>query len=112
GSPLPLHEVVNTLELVLNGGVGSTTHLLGNALMHLNEDRAAREWLREDFSRLPVACEEYLRYFAPVPGLARTVMTRCELGGQTLEENERIWLNWLAANHDPQLFDEPATLKL
>src|SRR5207302_4917123 len=101
GRPIPMEDVLGVLELLLIGGVETTASLLGSALMHLHADRKAREWLQDDLSRLPVACEEYLRYFAPVTGLARTVTSRCQLEGQTLEEDDRIWLSWAGANRDP-----------
>lgn len=112
GSLLEMDEVFGLLKSLLIGGVGTTAYLLTSTLKHLNDNPADREWLLEDLSRLPSACEEMLRFYPPIIGLARTVMEPCELEGQTLEKYDRIWLSWGAANRDPNLFDDPETVKL
>jgi len=72
----------------------------------------ARRFLAEDFSRLPLACEEYLRWVTPVQGMARTVTRDCEFAGQPLRKDDRAWISWASANLAPELFDEPEQIKL
>jgi cytochrome P450 len=112
GEPINDNDALGTVQLLLHGGLDTTTNLLAHTFLHLSENPDTRAWLAQDYSRLPAACEEYLRFFAPVQGLARTVTKPCTLAGQRLEANERIWLGWAAANLDPGAFDEPEVIKL
>jgi cytochrome P450 len=112
GSLLAMDDVIGTLQLLLFGGVGTTAVLIANTLKYLGENPMDREWLREDLSRLPDACEEFLRCFPPIIGLARTVTRSCVLDGQALEKDDRVYLNWAAANRDPRTFEEPDTVKM
>src|SRR5581483_10695995 len=112
GELLPMDDAMGCVQLLLFGGVDTTTNLLASALMYLDEDHEARSWLREDLSRLPRACEEFLRLFTPSQGLARTVMEPCALGGQQLALHDVVWLGWSAAKRDPEVFDDPDVAKL
>jgi cytochrome P450 len=112
GKLMPVDEVRGNAFLMLAGGVDTTTALLSHTFVHLQQDRAARRFLIEDFSRLPLACEEYLRWVTPVQGMARTVTRDCEFGGQPLRKDDRVWISWASANLAPELFDEPEQIKL
>jgi cytochrome P450 len=112
GERLQMEEVQGNIFLLAGGGVDTTTGLMSHTLRHLTRDKSARKWLLEDFSRLPGACEEYLRYFNPVQGLARTVTTECVVAGQTMEPKDRLLISWAGANHDPAEFDDPGEVHL
>ena len=56
---------------------------------------------------MPSAVEEFLRFEAPVQGLARTVTKDCELGGQQLREGDKVWMLWASANRDGAEFPDP-----
>jgi cytochrome P450 len=112
GERFSMEDVMANIFLLAGGGVDTTTGLMSHTLRHLTRDRAAREWLMEDSSRLTGACEEYLRYFSPVQSLARTVTTETEMAGQTMEPNERVLISWAGANHDPAEFDAPDEIRL
>jgi cytochrome P450 len=53
-----------------------------------------------------------MRYYSPVPGLARTVTQDCVVGGQQLKENDRLWLSWAGANLDSKAFADAETVQL
>jgi cytochrome P450 len=112
GEPMPIDEVVGNMFLLVAAGVDTTANLVAHAFLHLTRDRAARDWLMDDRARLADACEEYVRYFSPVPGVARTVTQPCTLGGRELRADDRLWILWSAANRDPKVFDDPAELRL
>jgi cytochrome P450 len=112
GRLLPIDEVCGNTFLMLAGGVDTTTGLLSNTFVHLQQDQAARRSLIEDLSRLNLACEEYLRYFTPVQGLARTVTQDCEFAGQQLHKYDRVWISWASANYAGEVFDDPRAIKL
>ncbi len=107
GRPMTFEELLGNCILTYTGGVDTTTSLLTNAVKWLDQHPAERELLRNDPSRIPLACEEFLRVFTPVTALARTCTGATTLGGQHLEEGDRVLLTWAAANLDPVLFDHP-----
>ncbi|WP_368854162.1 cytochrome P450 [Nocardia nova] len=66
-----------------------------------------RDLLRSDPDLLPKAIEEFLRYFSPVAGLARTATRSCTVGDQKIDAGERVFVSWSSANFDPEAFDDP-----
>lgn len=107
GGPLSDHELLELSIQVLGGAIETTTALMANALFHLHHDHGAREKLVADRGLLKRAFEEYLRYFAPVQNLARTVMAETEVGGQKMCPGDRILMSFASANRDEAVFDRP-----
>lgn len=107
GELMPLQEVTDNAWLVISGGVDTTTALLSHTFVHLTEHPEYRPRLLSEPRLVSSAFDEYLRYFNPVQGLGRTVTKDCELGGQQLGANDRIWLLWASGNFDPRQFDAP-----
>ena len=107
GDPLPDQRIVEILFLVVAGGVDTTTALLSHAFLNLHDDPARRDMLIADPSLLPVACEEFLRYYSPTQTNARTVTHDVEMAGQRLAAGDRVLLSWAAANRDGAVFDDP-----
>lgn len=107
GVPVPDDVTVMDLFLIVSGGADTVAGLLSNALMHLHRDRNLRARLIADPSLIPVALEEFNRYYTPVTALARTVKTPCTLGGQPLEPGDRVLLAYGSANRDEEVFDQP-----
>ncbi len=107
---LPDDEAVNVLFTVISGGLDTTTALIANALVWLDDHRDVRERLVRDRAARTPAREEFLRVFAPAPATARTVAQETELGGQGLPRGDRVLLSWAAANRDPAVFADPDRL--
>jgi cytochrome P450 len=112
GGLMDIDEIVGSLQLILAGGVDTTTALMSQSLLLLHRDHDARAWLQEDYSRLKLACEEFLRYVTPVQGLARTVKVPSVVGGRELQLYDRLFMAWASANRDPKVFDDPGQLRL
>jgi len=107
GRRLTDDEVTAILITTLGGGIDTTTALIANALVYLNDHPDHRARLARDDSFMTSFCEEMLRYYSPVQGFARTVTRDTGLGGCTLRRGDRVFLSWAAANHDPAVFDRP-----
>jgi len=112
GELMSLQEVAENAFLVLAGGIDTTTALMSNTLLHLDEHPEIRSRLLSDPQFRSTAFDEYLRYYSPVQGLARTVTRDCTFFGQELKENDRVWLSWAAANHAESVFDDPESIQL
>jgi cytochrome P450 len=108
GQPPADIELIGMLNLLIGGGFDTTTALTAHALEWFAEHPDQRETLsRERATLLNPATEEFLRYFTPAPGDARTISAEMNVGGTMLREGERLWLSWAMANRDPSVFDDP-----
>ena len=58
------------------------------------------------------AVEELLRYWPPVIHFRRTATVDCEIGGQAITAGDKVAVYHLAANRDPDVFDNPHQLDL
>lgn len=113
GEAPPDIELIGMLNLLIGGGFDTTTALTAHALEWLGEHTHQRERLStQRAALLNPATEEFLRYFTPAPGDARTISADMDLDGVALKEGERLWLSWAMANRDPSLFDDPDDLVL
>src|SRR5262245_64160300 len=107
GERLDDQEIVGFVGLLLLAGHITTTALLGNAVLTLDEHPGAAAELRADPTRLPAAIEEVLRYRSPFPRLARRAAHDVELGGHAIAASEIVIVWVAAANRDPGQFPEP-----
>lgn len=112
GEHLSEEELLGFCVLLLLAGNETTTTLLGNALLTLDEHPAVMEELRADPSLIPGAVEEILRYRSPVRLIMRETTQEVELGGQTIPAGARV-LTWLAsADRDEEQFPDPDTFDI
>jgi cytochrome P450 len=112
GQLMAMDEVVGNINLIMAGGVDTTTTLMANTFVHLSRNPADRAWLISDRSRLQAACEEFLRYYSPVQSNARTVANDCQLDGTSVRQHDRVLLLWASANLDPEAFDQADEIQL
>ena len=99
----PLHDpgIVGTAFLVIGGGFDTTTALTSNTWNWLSEHPDERQRLIDDPAAMDLATEEFLRYFSPSQGDARTVTQACTVGGYDFSENDRVLLSFAMMNRDP-----------
>ena len=107
GERLDDEEVVNFSRLLLVAGHITTTLLLGNTVLCLDENQRAASELRADRALIPPALEEVLRFRSPFPQIARYTTREVELSGQVLPANQLVLIWLLAANHDERQFPDP-----
>ncbi len=107
GQPVPTDMVFSMVNLVMAGGFDTTTAVTANALIYLADNPQARQQLIDNPDMIPQACEEFLRYFTPQQGLARTVTKPVTVNDVELQTNDRVLLSWASANQDETVFDNP-----
>jgi cytochrome P450 len=107
GEPLTDQEVVAACNLLLVAGNETTTNLIGNAMLCLDEFPEARHELWNDPTLVPGMLEEALRLRAPVQRITRIVKGDTEIAGRPLRTGQLVFC-WLAAgNLDPEQFPHP-----
>jgi cholest-4-en-3-one 26-monooxygenase len=91
--------------LLIVAGNETTRNLMSGA-MHAFFDHP-EQWalLCQDRSLLPGAVEEMLRYVTPVMHFRRTATANTELGGQEMQEGDKVVFWHTSANRDDKAFD-------
>jgi len=110
GDTLNEQEMLNMLRLLLIAGNETTTNLIGNGMLALLRHPDQLSVLRADPSLMPAAVNELLRFDSPVQSDFRTAVEDCEVNGFPVRGGESIVLLLGAANHDPEVFDQPERL--
>jgi hypothetical protein len=105
GQKLALEHVFGTMLLILVAGIDTTWSAIGSALWHLARNPEDLERLVNEPDLMPVAIEEFLRFYAPVT-MARMVKHDMDYLGCPMKEDDWILLGFPAANRDPVVFKD------
>jgi cytochrome P450 len=113
GGQISPDEIVAMVFLLLFAGHETTTHLISGSVFELLKNPGLRDWLKEDWSRVDLAVEEFLRFITPVQFTKpRFVRKDIELDGVHLRKGDRIMAMLAAANMDPEANPHPERLDL
>jgi cytochrome P450 len=104
--PLSRTEVLLYTSMIAGAGNETTTRLIGFIGQLLSDHPDQRRQLADDFSLIPRAIEEALRYEAPSPVQARYVSRDVECYRQTVAEGSVMLLLNGSANRDERHFPD------
>jgi len=107
GDDLTDDQVVGFLFLLIIAGNETTTKLLGNCLLALQQFPGEREKVVADPGRVPDAIEEILRYEGSTQAMARTLTRDVELHDQKMTAGDKVLLLLGSANRDERIWDRP-----
>lgn len=94
-------------ELLAVAGNETTRNLISHGMRALIEHPDQQALLLDDPSLLGSAVDEMLRFASPVMYMRRTAQSDLELHGETIKAGDKVALWYIAANHDPEVFDDP-----
>ncbi|MBX3657784.1 MAG: cytochrome P450 [Ramlibacter sp.] len=123
GDQLSEVELLQNCVFILNAGHETTTNLIGNALVALQEWPQAKADLLSKMQHkvtdpqglealFTLAVDEFLRFESSNQLGNRRAVRACEIGGVALEEGALVTLCIGAANRDPAQFANPDQLDL
>jgi cytochrome P450 len=112
GDRLTDEEIVANTIVTMVGGQETTTNLIGNGILSLLRNPDQLQKLRADYTLLPSAVEELLRYEAPSQHTARLAPHDVELGGKQIRKRKAVIAVMGAANRDPERFPAPDRLDI
>ena len=112
GKPLDYNRIQDIAFNIVSGGVDTTTALTSNTLLHLSRHPKDKQRLIDEPELMPVATEEFVRYFSPIHGLARNAKQDVTVDGWDIKAGERVLLAYSAGNRDPEVFADPEHVKL
>lgn len=107
GEPLSDMDTVSYYVIVASAGHDTTKDAISGGLRALidNPDQLAR--LRGDLGLMGTAVEEMIRWTTPVKEFMRTATADTEVRGVPIAEGESVYLAYVSANRDEEIFDEP-----
>jgi cytochrome P450 len=107
GSHLTDRDVLQFSKLLLIAGSETTTHLITNTVLCLQQDPGLADSARRNPSMMPRIIEEVLRFVAPVQVAPRRARRDVKLYDQVIPADSMVY-PWLgSANRDPQTFPAP-----
>jgi len=123
GEQLSEVELLQNCIFLLNAGHETTTNLIGNGLISLQEHPKAKAWLLQALAQtqgdeaaqevvLSRAVDEFLRFESSNQLGNRRVLRDTQVGGVSLPAGTLVTLCIGAANRDPAQFVDPETLDL
>ncbi|MEU6263924.1 cytochrome P450 [Saccharopolyspora shandongensis] len=107
---LTIEELTGAAFLLLLAGHETTANMLSLGTFALLEHPEQLAELRANPDLLPDAVEELMRYLSVADIFFRYATEDIELGGETIPEGSTVVVSLLAANRDPQRFDNPDAL--
>jgi cytochrome P450 len=107
GEALTDTEIVDFLVVLLLGGLETTTHFLGNALLFLASHPEELGRLHAEPQLVPGFLEEMLRYDGPSQSLPRITTREVAVGGVTIPARAMVLALVGSANRDERQYPDP-----
>ena len=112
GRPLNHDEIASILRNWTAGEIGTIAASVGILVHYIARDAGLQPQLRAEPSLLSAAIDEILRIHGPLLVNRRITTCPVQIGGQALDSGARISLNWVSANRDPRVFEDPEVFRL
>ena len=107
GEPMSATDFDNYFLLLVVAGNETTRHTISHAMLALIENPEQITLLQQRPELIPTAVEEFLRWASPVYHFRRTATRDVELGGQRIEEGQKVVMWFASGNRDEAVFDDP-----
>ncbi|MFW2380991.1 MAG: cytochrome P450 [Acidimicrobiales bacterium] len=103
-------DLASFFILLVVAGNETTRNAISWGMKYLTDNPDQRKIWQDDFESVaPTAVEEIVRLASPVTYMRRTLLSEYTLGGVTMQPGDKVLLNYLAANRDPEVFTDPLT---
>ena len=109
GRPITDQEIIGVIQLLILGGLETTTGSLGQFMIRFAHQPEIPALLRERPEIIPAAVEELLRLEPAFVAIARTATCDTEIGGHAIKQGEKVLISWASANRDEAEFPSAET---
>lgn len=103
---------VSLLRLLWVAGMTTTSMLTSSAVLLLGRNQHLWQQLKQDDQLLNKFIEECLRLEAPESEVRRVTTCQVKLGSQIIPQGSTVVIKLLAANRDPEYFNNPDDVQL
>ena len=100
-------EFASLFVQITVAGNETTRGLISSGMYELLQRPALYRQLAANPEQLPRAIEEMLRWTCPLHYFRRTATRDTRIGGQRIEEGDRVVMLYSSANFDEDVFDDP-----
>lgn len=100
-------ELYLFFSLLFSAGAETTRNAVAGGLLALIEHPSQFGLLRSDFTLLPSAVEEMVRWSSPSPSKRRTATRDVSLGGHKISAGQKVQIWEGSANRDEKVFANP-----
>ena len=107
GERMDAAELRRFVALFLVAGHVTTTALVGNTWLCLEENPQVRQELQEEPSLFPKVIEEVMRCRPSLTMMLRITTKSVTLRGRTIPPNSMVWISLLSVNRDERRFPNP-----
>lgn len=112
GRKLTDEELVGAIQILGLAGFSTTADGTCDIICALIERPGLEQYLREHPDKIPAAIEEIMRLEPPVTARPRRATRDIEIAGHLIRKDERVLCNYLAANVDPDEWEDAEEFKL
>jgi pimeloyl-[acyl-carrier protein] synthase len=105
--PLSREHLVSVFIILFFAGIETSIYLIGQSVLHLIQNPAQTNLLRDHPSLTSQAVEELIRFSSPLQYTPRIATQDIELRGKTIRSGEIMMACVASANRDPEVFDKP-----
>ena len=109
---LPDADARSLVRLLWLAGTVTTERVIAHGVLTLLTRDDLRRAITEDAARLPALVEEVLRLHPPELMVPRVTTAAVTIGGVDVPAGARVYLCVAAANRDPAVFTDAATLRM
>lgn len=92
---------------VILGAFHTTSSLMSQVILHLDEDPDLRQYIRDNPDKMTKIVDEFLRLKAVSMQLARTATRDVEIKGAQIKKGDRVLIAFAGANYDPEKYPNP-----
>jgi cytochrome P450 len=107
GKPIEPLDLAGYYIIIAAAGHDTTSASTAGAMLALARDPEQFARVKADRSLVSGIVEEAIRWTTPVQHFMRMATEDVEISGVTIAKGDWLMINYVAANHDPEAFDEP-----
>eukprot|EP00121_Abeoforma_whisleri_P007945 Awhi_evm1s7272 len=111
GKSMTDEQIASLIRNLNMGLVSSLACNIGNSIHYLATNPDLQNQVRNNLSLLPDALDEMTRLTGSLVMCKRTTTCPVEIGNVSIPAGEQVTVNWISANRDPTVFDEPKKFK-
>ena len=100
-------QIMGNTSMLIITGADTVPYNIANLFYYLNQDPNQLEILRNDFSLIPNAFEECVRFDHPTNILGRKLNKDIELHGKEMKKGDSVIYLYQSAGRDEREFDNP-----
>lgn len=112
GATPTYEEFKGIAGVLLAGGRDTVVKLMSGATWHLMQSPKDALRLRAGEVSVESAIQEFLRFFTPLPAMARVTPEQQNLSDERRDPTKFASINFLSANFDAEVFDQPEVIDI